>query len=96
MSQCNVYRDGYIHVCKTMCPTCIFRPGNQMDLAPGRVAGMVRDALTKDGCIPCHSTLYGQNGGLNAVCRGFFDGHAPQTLQVASRLGRVKFVEIEK
>lgn len=27
----NAYRDGRVHVCRQMCATCVFRPGNLMD-----------------------------------------------------------------
>ena len=48
----NVYRNGRVHVQSRMCDTCIFRPGNGMQLRRGRVAQMVRDATRLDSCIP--------------------------------------------
>lgn len=79
----DVYRDGKVHVCREMCSTCIFRPGNLMDLRGGRVRGMV-EAARKDGSsIVCHKTL----GEHNAVCRGFFERYATAPLQIAERLG---------
>jgi hypothetical protein len=60
-----------------------------MDLAPGRVAGMVRGAKADESAIICHSTL----DGPNAVCRGFFDRHPTQPLQVAERLGLVEYID---
>lgn len=83
------FRDGKVHVCKEMCSTCIFRPGNLMDLEPGRVAGMVKSATKNDSAITCHSTLSGDQ----AVCKGFFDKHATQPLQVAERLNMIEWVE---
>ncbi len=85
MARHDAYRDGRVHVCAAMCGTCIFRPGNLMDLEPGRVAGMVADATRKESAIICHQTLDGKN----AVCRGFYDRHPTQPLQVAGRLGLV-------
>ena len=66
-----VYRDGRVHVQSRLCDTCIFRPGNLMYLAPGRVEAMVAHCLKEDSVIPCHETL----GGDEAVCRGFFNRH---------------------
>jgi hypothetical protein len=71
MRRRGVYRDGKVHVRARMCATCIFHPGNRMDLQPGRVEGMVRQALRQDSQIPCHDTL----DGPQAVCRGFWDRH---------------------
>lgn len=86
----DAYRDGKIHVCDTMCDTCVFRPGNLMRLEPGRLAGMVRDATRADSAIICHSTLY-QHEVRNAVCRGFYDRYRTQPLQLAERLGLVEY-----
>lgn len=88
----NVFREGRVHVCADKCPTCIFRPGNQMSLQPGRVAGMVRDCLADPdgaGNIPCHEHL---NSGADAICRGFWDAHRGGLLQVAERIGIVEYV----
>ena len=86
------FRQGKVHVQKTMCPTCIFRPGNLMCLAPGRVEEMVSQASRSESTIVCHATL----GGEEACCRGFFDRHKTATLQIAERLGFVEFVEVKK
>lgn len=85
----DVFRNGRVHVKSEMCPTCIFRPGNLMHLEEGRVTGMVREG-GEGGCIPCHETLY--QGGGEAVCRGFYNGHRNQALQIAQRLGIVEEV----
>lgn len=83
------FSDGVVHVNKRLCSTCIFRPGNLMHLEEGRVEDMVTQATKKESCIPCHKTLDGQQ----AVCRGFFDRHKTQPLQIAERLGFIKEVE---
>lgn len=85
----NVFRDGRVHVCKDMCSTCIFRPGNLMELNPGRVKGMIADATRDGSTIVCHKTLDGDN----AACRGFFDRYPTQPLQIAQRLGLVEEVD---
>lgn len=84
----NAYRNGKVHVCRRMCSTCIFRPGNLAGLMPGRVDQMVAQATAADSAIICHSTLDGDN----AVCRGFFDRHATGPLQIAERLGYLEFI----
>lgn len=87
----NVYREGKVHVRAEKCGTCIFRPGNLMRLAPGRVEAMVKEACAKESAIVCHATL---DTDKNAVCRGFFDKHGGDTLtlRLAQMQGVVKEV----
>lgn len=72
------YRDGAVHVVEDKCATCIFRPGNLMNLRPGRLREMSREAVADQSVIVCHSTLpeVAESGGVEAVCRGYFDAHA--------------------
>jgi len=86
------YRDGKVHVMKSMCSTCVFRPGNLMHLEPGRLDQMVRDAVKAESTIICHSTLEG----AQACCRGFFDRHATAPLQIAERIGLIEYVKEPK
>ena len=72
--------DTHVRVMNDMCKTCIFRPGNLMHLPPGRVAGMVKDSIAADSAIICHSTLYDGEQPKQAVCRGFFDRYAKDSL----------------
>lgn len=90
----NAYRDGKVHVCKKMCSTCIFRPGNLMHLEDGRVEQMVESSTKDESAIICHKTLDQPD---QAVCRGFWDKHRSETapLRAAEALGVVEFVEIE-
>jgi hypothetical protein len=92
MARHNAYRDGRVHVMADMCLTCVFRPGNVMRLQPGRLAGMVREAERDQSAIICHSTLY-QDGVDQAVCKGFYDRHSTQPLQIAERLGLIEWAE---
>lgn len=87
MGQHNVFRDGVIHVMPSRCETCIFRPGNLMHLQRGRVRAMVDQVKRDESCIPCHKTLDGDN----AVCRGQYDLHPTMPLQVAERMGLIRF-----
>lgn len=85
----NTFRDGKVHVKGKMCKTCIFRPGNKMNLEDGRVEEMVNGATREGGAIICHDTLGTKK---NAVCRGFFNKHKTSTLQIAERLGFIQEV----
>lgn len=86
------YRAGRVHVCADLCKTCVFRPGNLMQLQPGRLRGMVEEAVEGGGGITCHATL---DTSERAVCRGFFDRHQGDVLalELAVRLGVVSFIE---
>lgn len=90
----NVYRDGKVHVVREMCETCIFRPGNLMQLQSGRVRGMIDDCKEQQGTIPCHNTLY-IDGADQAVCRGFFDRHKGDitALELADAMGIIEYDE---
>lgn len=90
MKHHKIFVDGKVRICKSMCKTCIFRPGNLMHLLPGRVEEMVKEATRNENTIVCHQTL---DQPLQAACRGFTDRHATQPLQVALRLGFVEFVD---
>jgi hypothetical protein len=81
-----VFTNGKVHVLKAQCDTCIFRPGDLMSLEPGRVDQMVKEAVRKESCIVCHSTL---NTICPAICRGFFDRYKTAPLQIAVRLGYI-------
>ena len=83
------YRNGSVHVCREMCATCIFRPGNLMSLQVGRVAQMVHTATLHQSAIICHETLDANQ----AVCHGFFKKHATGPLRIADRLNLITFVE---
>lgn len=85
----NIFRDGKVHVMQDQCKTCIFRPGNLMKLAKGRVAGMVRSATAANSTIVCHNTLDGDN----AVCHGFYEQHATLPIRLAEATGAIAFVE---
>jgi hypothetical protein len=86
-SRFNIFRNRKVHVQKGMCATCIFRPGNLMNLHPGTVEQLVAGSVKNDAAIPCHETL---DGG-NSVCRGFFDRHKTTPLQIAERLKLVEW-----
>ncbi len=87
------YRDGKVHVCKDMCSTCIFRPGNLMMLQPGRVKQMIDDSIKGGSAIICHSTLDGDQ----AVCFGFYTVYKDdvQALKLADILKVTEFQDVK-
>jgi hypothetical protein len=85
----DVARNGKVHVMAEMCTTCVFRPGNLMSLRTGRLKDMIATATEVNSTIVCHQTLDKNPTGGNAACRGFFDRHKTQSLQVAERLGLI-------
>ena len=90
-----IYRDGKVHVCKTMCSSCIFRKDGKAAVDPERTAQMALDTTADEGAIPCHHTIYGENGGRQAMCRGFFNLKSTIAVRMAIALGMVEFVEID-
>lgn len=80
-------------MCARMCKTCIFRPGNLMDLAPGRVEGMISSAEAAGAVIPCHRTTHGQDARGEAVCRGFFELHSVVGLRLAEAMNVIEWQE---
>jgi hypothetical protein len=77
---------GTVRICADLCTTCIYRPGNLMSLAPGRVKEMTDGALADEGHIVCHKTLGTPEP---AICAGF-EQHPqePPLPRPAPRAGR--------
>lgn len=85
------FRNGKVHVMKEPGWRCIKLPGRKMHVEHCRVKDMIDTATSKDGVIVCHQTL-DIVGGEGAICRGFFDQHPTQPLQLAERLDRIEWV----
>ena len=49
---------------------------------------MVDQANANESAIICHDTL---DGKAQAVCRGYFNRHQTQPLQIAGRLGMIEY-----
>ena len=83
------WRDGRLWVLNRKCDTCVFRPGNLLQLLPGSLDGMVADCIEQDTVIPCHETL----DGPRSVCRGLYDVHRADIviLRLAGFLGVFAF-----
>lgn len=85
---------GEIRICEDLCSTCIFRPGNLMNLEPGVVADLVRENIAAEGHITCHKTLDTDEG---AMCAGYYRLPAAKARSMFLRLvragiGTLKFV----
>lgn len=89
-SKHNAFRNNRVHVLSKKCDTCIFRPGNKMNLNEGRVADMVAKAVKNESAIICHATL---GTGADAVCRGFHDVHGDEvaTMRLAKALDVIEW-----
>ncbi|TYC73809.1 hypothetical protein [Streptomyces sp. CB01881] len=84
---------GEVRVLADLCGTCIYRPGNLMHLAPGRLRQLAQEALARRGHIVCHSTLpaLAPPGTKGAICRGFANAHGSAifALRMAPLIGRL-------
>lgn len=73
------------------CSSCVFRPGNLMKLAPGRLSDLIQHNLDAGAALICHQTLsYGDHPEVGeAVCRGFYDAYGDDVnaIRVMHRLG---------
>jgi hypothetical protein len=84
------FRGGKVHVLAGKCSTCVFRAGNRMHLAEGRLKDLIDSNVENDSALTCHKTLDEWPGTAPpAVCRGFFDGYKTTPLQIAERLGMI-------
>ncbi len=77
------------------CATCVFKPGNPMHLAPGRLKQLVTEACDdQHGYIVCHSTLpYAGSPIAPAICRGFADRYDTALLRLIRLLWG--FIEVD-
>lgn len=78
------------------CGTCILNPpGQRINLPNARITEVVREALSRDSFIVCHSTLSGMAGPdvKPAVCRGFADRYDTTALRLIRRLWG--FIEVD-
>lgn len=75
-------------VAAARCSTCVFRPGNALDLHPGRLAQVIADNRARGTVLPCHLTTHGQ-WPEPAMCRGYWDTYGAEagTVQMVYRLG---------
>ena len=70
------------------CDTCIFRPGNPMDLSPHRLHDIVEEARSRGSYIICHDTLpyHRYPHARPAICRGFHDRYTTPALETIRHL----------
>lgn len=90
--------DGKPRVLSGQCSDCIGRPGNLMQLRPGRVREMVEGGVNGGGII-CHQTLsyagHPEFEDAGAACRWFYDtyGHLCNLYRIYGRIGG--FTEVD-
>lgn len=82
-------------VFKEMCGTCVFRPGNLMQLRPGALKRVVDANLATGTLLMCHTTTHGQ-APEEIACKGFFDryGERQMVVQVINRIGSFQEVPL--
>ncbi|MFD6097178.1 hypothetical protein ACFVWN_20475 [Nocardiopsis flavescens] len=86
---------GKVRVLSEKCGTCVFRPGNLMDLAPGRVREIIEHNRRTGAGLTCHQTLpYSQYDAPPAWCRGFVDAY-PDTTAVRFALMLIGLTEVD-
>lgn len=95
-----------MNVLNEQCATCIFRPGNPVNLRRGRLQQMVETCVRRDVHIPCHEHMTVSEKEYNAdgsseinpndpVCRGFYDRYpgVGQLIRIMGRLGALHVVD---
>lgn len=80
------------------CSTCVFRPGNLMNLRPGLLEELIKQNTGPNAQgLHCHQTLkYGAHPRFGlAFCRGFYDGFRDLVnfFRICKRLGG--FTEVD-
>jgi hypothetical protein len=81
-----------LHVMREQCSTCIFRPGNKMQLREGRMRDLTQQTDMADGNVICHQTLDQEVG---ALCAGSVERRPGQMFRIAERTHGVLYVETE-
>lgn len=83
----NAFRDGRVHICASMCATCIYRKGSPLYAVP-----IKRLAVDVTTAVICHSTLGGEPL-ENAVCAGFYKQDSTPLLRLAARMRLINWVK---
>lgn len=81
-----VYRDGYVHVNRTLCRTCIYGPEPPIPLATREA--MEQGANDESGAIVCHETTGTRKP---TVCRGYYEVNRSAILRLAAAMSAVAF-----
>lgn len=83
--------DHFVRVHAHPCSTCIFGPNSPVTRE--RAEEMRTKAEAGQGMIPCHHTL---DQPMQNICRTYFNRTTVGLIQVADRLGYVRFYEPEE
>lgn len=84
---------GQLRIMREQCSTCIFRPGNRMDLNRGRVRQMLAEVRRADSFVTCHKTL--GTGEPGAICKGGSEAYMGQIERIARRIPN-GIIEVEE
>lgn len=88
------HEQGLVRLLSEKCGTCVFRPGNPMHLATGRLRAIVEHNLQAGAGLTCHQTLpYAPYDVSPAWCRGFYDAY-PDTTSGAFARTLIGFTEV--
>ena len=79
----NIYRNGKIHVRKSMCESCPYRHGKD---EARKLFPKIQHNIDKQVALPCHNMVDGQD---EAVCRGFYEHDRTLPLHLARHMGLV-------
>jgi hypothetical protein len=81
------FHDGFVHVCRAMCSTCIYRPGNLVHLDEGRRETITAAALKADTAVTTLGTEH------PAVCKGFAEKYATFPIRLAHAMNKIKLID---
>lgn len=97
-----------MNILKEQCATCIFRPGNPMELREGAVKSMVDQCMATDDFIPCHENMVYEDRfdddderlavtSESPVCAGFHQAYptSGQLIRIMCRLRNLWYVDAE-
>ena len=79
------------------CRTCVYRPDG-LQLQPGALAALTRQAQEDEGHVVCHETWMGVDDDVpGAICRGYLDATGDRSLavRVAQTLGCLAEIQPE-
>jgi hypothetical protein len=83
-------QDHRLRIKRERCSTCIFRPGNLMELREGRLQDMTDATDATDSNVICHQTIATEAG---ALCAGSVERRAGQQVRIFGRLNSIELVE---
>lgn len=95
------YRDGKVHIMSEKCSTCVFRPGDPMNLRPGRLKELTDHVQETGVPFSCHQTLpyaskvHTEHYGGAALCHGAVESYGDQSIPMRMARALDAVVEVE-